>query len=207
MLLHPNRLILQIYVAGGKFSHVFNVGVMGVIGAIGYIFSTSFRRARFLNFLDPWQDATDVGYQLIHSLYAIGSGGFFGVGLGQSKQKALYIPEPYNDFIFSIIVEETGFLGGMLIIALFIVLIAAGINVAIKAKDMYGRLLSTGIISVVAIQLIINVAVVTGSMPVTGIPMPFISYGGTSMVFIMAAMGILLNISKVSKSLEKNELA
>ena len=112
-----------------------------------------------------------------------------------------------NDFIFSIIVEETGFLGGMLIIALFIVLIAAGINVAIKAKDMYGRLLSTGIISVVAIQLIINVAVVTGSMPVTGIPMPFISYGGTSMVFIMAAMGILLNISKVSKSLEKNELA
>ena len=95
----------------------------------------------------------------------------------------------------------------MLIIALFIVLIAAGINVAIKAKDMYGRLLSTGIISVVAIQLIINVAVVTGSMPVTGIPMPFISYGGTSMVFIMAAMGILLNISKVSKSLEKNELA
>ena len=180
---------------------------MGVIGAIGFIFSTSFRRARFLNFLDPWQDATDVGYQLIHSLYAIGSGGFFGVGLGQSKQKALYIPEPYNDFIFSIIVEETGFLGGMLIIALFIVLIAAGINVAIKAKDMYGRLLSTGIISVVAIQLIINVAVVTGSMPVTGIPMPFISYGGTSMVFIMAAMGILLNISKVSKSLEKNELA
>ena len=129
------------------------------------------------------------------------------MGLGQSKQKALYIPEPYNDFIFSIIVEETGFLGGMLIIALFIVLIAAGINVAIKAKDMYGRLLSTGIISVVAIQLIINVAVVTGSMPVTGIPMPFISYGGTSMVFIMAAMGILLNISKVSKSLEKNELA
>ena len=199
--------LIMIYVAGGKFSHVFTVGVMGVIGAIGYIFSTSFRRARFLNFLDPWQDATDVGYQLIHSLYAIGSGGFFGVGLGQSKQKALYIPEPYNDFIFSIIVEETGFLGGMLIIALFIVLIAACINVAIKAKDMYGRLLSTGIISVVAIQLIINVAVVTGSMPVTGIPMPFISYGGTSMVFIMAAMGILLNISKVSKSLEKNELA
>ena len=95
----------------------------------------------------------------------------------------------------------------MLIISLFLVLIAAGINVAIKAKDMYGRLLSTGIISVVAIQLIINVAVVTGSMPVTGIPMPFISYGGTFMVFIMAAMGILLNISKVSKSLEKNELA
>lgn len=194
--------LIMIYVAGGKFSHVFNVGVMGVIGAIGYIFSTSFRRARFLNFLDPWQDATDVGYQLIHSLYAIGSGGFFGVGLGQSKQKALYIPEPYNDFIFSIIVEETGFLGGMLIIALFIVLIAAGINVAIKAKDMYGRLLSTGIISVVAIQLIINVAVVTGSMPVTGIPMPFISYGGTSMVFIMAAMGIVLNIAKVSKAVE-----
>ena len=194
--------LIMIYVAGGKESHVFTVGVIGVVGAIGYILSTPFRRARFLNFLDPWKDASEVGYQLIHSLYAIGSGGFFGVGLGQSKQKALYIPEPYNDFIFSIIIEETGFLGGMLIISLFLILIAAGINVAIKAKDMYGRLLATGIISVVAIQLIINVAVVTGSMPVTGIPMPFISYGGTSMVFIMGAMGILLNIAKVSKALE-----
>lgn len=162
--------LIMIFVAGGQFSHVFAVGITGVAGAMAYILSTEFRRARFLNYLDPWKDASDVGYQLVHSLYAIGSGGFFGVGLGQSKQKALYIPEPYNDFIFSIIIEETGFLGGMLIISLFLVLIAAGINVAIKAKDMYGRLLATGIISVVAIQLIINVAVVTGSMPVTGIP-------------------------------------
>lgn len=199
--------LIMIFVAGGEFSHVFAVGITGVAGAMAYILSTEFRRARFLNYLDPWKDASDVGYQLVHSLYAIGSGGFFGVGLGQSKQKALYIPEPYNDFIFSIIIEETGFLGGMLIISLFLVLIAAGINVAIKAKDMYGRLLATGIISVVAIQLIINVAVVTGSMPVTGIPMPFISYGGTSMVFIMAAMGIVLNIAKVSKTVDKKQLS
>lgn len=199
--------LIMIFVAGGEFSHVFAVGITGVAGAMTYILSTEFRRARFLNYLDPWKDASDVGYQLVHSLYAIGSGGFFGVGLGQSKQKALYIPEPYNDFIFSIIIEETGFLGGMLIISLFLVLIAAGINVAIKAKDMYGRLLATGIISVVAIQLIINVAVVTGSMPVTGIPMPFISYGGTSMVFIMAAMGIVLNIAKVSKTVDKKQLS
>ena len=199
--------LIMIFVAGGQFSHVFAVGITGVAGAMAYILSTEFRRARFLNYLDPWKDASDVGYQLVHSLYAIGSGGFFGVGLGQSKQKALYIPEPYNDFIFSIIIEETGFLGGMLIISLFLVLSAAGINVAIKAKDMYGRLLATGIISVVAIQLIINVAVVTGSMPVTGIPMPFISYGGTSMVFIMAAMGIVLNIAKVSKTVDKKQLS
>ncbi|MCQ2969117.1 MAG: putative lipid II flippase FtsW [Clostridium sp.] len=199
--------LIMIFVAGGQPEHVFSVGITGFIGAIGYIFSTPFRRARFLNFLNPWEDASDVGYQLIHSLYAIGSGGFWGVGLGQSKQKALYIPEPYNDFIFSIVIEEIGFLGGMLIIGLFVVLIVAGISVAVNAKDMYGRLLATGIISVVAVQLIINVAVVTGSMPVTGIPMPFISYGGTSMVFIMAAMGIVLNIAKVSKAAEKKELA
>lgn len=198
--------LIMIYVAGAQFKQVFGVGVVGVIGAMGYILSTDFRRARFLNFINPWNDSSDVGYQLIHSLYAIGSGGFFGVGLGQSKQKALYIPEPYNDFIFAIIIEELGFLGGAIIIALFAVLILSGVRVAVRAKDMYGRLLATGIISVVAIQLIINVAVVTGSMPVTGIPMPFISYGGTSMVFIMAAIGIVLNIAKNSKVIEKKSI-
>lgn len=189
---------VMMLVGGMVFRHFVELGSLGALATIWYIFSTPFRRARFLNFLDPWKDAGGIGYQLIQSLYAIGSGGIFGVGLGQSKQKALYIPEPYNDFIFAVIVEELGFIGGAIIIGLFVVLILAGINVALKAKDMYGTLLAIGIISVIALQLIINVAVVTGSMPVTGIPMPFISYGGTSLVVTMGAMGILLNIARES---------
>lgn len=189
---------VMMLVGGMVFRHFVELGSLGALATIWYIFSTPFRRARFLNFLDPWKDAGGIGYQLIQSLYAIGSGGIFGAGLGQSKQKALYIPEPYNDFIFAVIVEELGFIGGAIIIGLFVVLILAGINVALKAKDMYGTLLAIGIISVIALQLIINVAVVTGSMPVTGIPMPFISYGGTSLVVTMGAMGILLNIARES---------
>ncbi|EKY25111.1 stage V sporulation protein E domain protein [Clostridium celatum DSM 1785] len=125
----------------------------------------------------------------------LGSGGLFGVGLGNSKQKALYMPEPHNDFIFSIIGEEFGLVGCTVVIGLFLILIFQGLNVAAKAKDKYGRLLAIGITSVVGIQAIINIAVVTGSMPVTGVPLPFISYGGTSLVFNLCAMGVLLNIS------------
>ena len=136
----------------------------------------------------------------IHSLYALGSGGLFGVGLGNSKQKALYMPEPHNDFIFAIIGEELGLIGCIFVIAIFVILIVSGIKVASRAKDRYGKLLATGIISVIAVQAIINIAVVTGSMPVTGVPLPFISYGGTSLVFNLAAMGVLLNISMQCKN-------
>ncbi len=129
----------------------------------------------------------------------------FGVGLGNSKQKALYMPEPHNDFIFAIIAEELGLVGCIIIMAIFAVLIIAGIDVAMKAKDKYGKLLAAGIISVIAVQVIINIAVVTGSMPVTGVPLPFISYGGTSLVFNLAAVGVLLNISRQTKS-HKDEI-
>ena len=158
-----------------------------------------------MSFTNPWKYANDEGYQLVHSLYAIGSGGLFGVGLGNSKQKALYMPEPHNDFIFAIIAEELGLVGCIIIMAIFAVLIIAGIDVAMKAKDKYGKLLAAGIISVIAVQVIINIAVVTGSMPVTGVPLPFISYGGTSLVFNLAAVGVLLNISRQTKS-HKDEI-
>ena len=182
---------------GGLNKKIISVLIPSGIGlGIVFIFSKSYRLARATNFLNPWADASGDGYQLVHSLLAIGSGGLFGSGLGQSKQKALYMPEPHNDFIFSIIAEEFGFIGCLIVIGLFITLILAALSVAVRAKDMYGKLVAVGITTVIGFQAIINIAVVTGSMPVTGVPLPFISYGGTSLVFTMAAMGVLLNISR-----------
>ena len=162
--------------------------IKGVAGT-----SDSFRLDRIKVFFDPWSDATGTGYQMIQSLYAIGSGGLFGVGLGNSKQKYLYIPEPQNDFIFAIIAEELGFVGCIAIIALFF---WRGIVIAMKAPDMFGSLIAVGITTLVAIQAIINIAVVTASIPTTGMALPFFSYGGTALVILLSSVGILLNISR-----------
>ena len=132
----------------------------------------------------------------IQSLYAIGSGGLFGVGLGNSKQKYLYIPEPQNDFIFAIIAEELGFVGCVAIIALFAIFVWRGIIIAMKAPDMFGSLLAIGITTLVAIQTVINIAVVTASIPTTGMALPFFSYGGTALVILLASVGVLLNVSR-----------
>lgn len=166
--------------------------IKGVAGT-----SDSFRLDRIKVFFDPWSDATGTGYQMIQSLYAIGSGGLFGVGLGNSKQKYLYIPEPQNDFIFAIIAEELGFVGCIAIIALFAVFVWRGIVIAMKAPDMFGSLIAVGITTLVAIQAIINIAVVTASIPTTGMALPFFSYGGTALVILLSSVGILLNISRV----------
>lgn len=138
---------------------------------------------RITTFLDPWQDATGDGWQVIQSLYAIGSGGLFGVGLGDSKQKFLYIPEPHNDFIFSILGEELGFVGCAFVLILFAIFIWRGILIAMKAPDMFGSLIAIGITALVAIQVIINIAVVTSSMPATGMPLPFFSYRRNSFIY------------------------
>lgn len=205
ILLEPNLSIATVimlvtliilFTAGAEWSHfiglIAGVGVLGVVG----ILIEPFRIKRVLNFLDPWKDPKNAGYQLIQSLLALGSGGITGVTLGKSRQKAYYIPEPHTDFIFAIIGEELGLIGCTLIIILFLVLIWRGIRTAIRAKDTYGTLLAVGITSVIAVQAIINIAVVTGSMPVTGVPLPFISYGGSALLFNLMAMGILLNISR-----------
>lgn len=165
--------------------------IKGVAGT-----SDSFRLDRIKVFFDPWSDATGTGYQMIQSLYAIGSGGLFGVGLGNSKQKYLYIPEPQNDFIFAIIAEELGFVGCIAIIALFAVFVWRGIVIAMKAPDMFGSLIAVGITTLVTIQAIINIAVVTASIPTTGMALPFFSYGGTALVILLSSVGILLNISR-----------
>ena len=154
---------------------------------------------RITTFIDPWQDQLGDGWQVIQSLYAIGSGGLFGSGLGQSKQKYLYLPEPQNDFIFSVLAEELGFIGCVFVIALFAIFIWRGILIAMKAPDMFGSLVAAGITSMVGIQVIINIAVVTSSMPATGMPLPFFSYGGTALVILLCQIGVLLNISRAGR--------
>ena len=191
--------LIILYVAGipKKFFYTL-LGCGAIFGGLG-IALESYRLKRFLTFLHPFQDPSGDGYQLIQSFYALGAGGITGLGLGQSRQKTLYMPEPHNDFIFSIIGEELGLIGCIILIILFIVLIYRGILISMKAKDTLGSLVAIGITSVIAIQAIINIAVVTGSMPVTGVPLPFISYGGTSLIVNMGSMGVLLNISRQTK--------
>lgn len=194
-------IIAMIFVGGMKLSHFIGVAATGLTGLIGmliYIFISGkgYKARRITAFLDPWADPTDSGFQAVQSLLALGSGGLFGRGLGRSVQKHFYLPEPQNDFIFAIIGEELGFIGGVAIILLFMTLIWRGIRVAINAPDLLGCLLATGIITMIIVQVIVNIAVATSSMPVTGIPLPFISYGGNALALFMASMGILLNISK-----------
>ncbi|MDP4143256.1 MAG: putative lipid II flippase FtsW [Bacillota bacterium] len=192
--------LIMLFVGGAKLAHT--VGLVGGIIPVGLLFIIlePYRLQRALNFTNPWKDAKGAGYQLCQSLLALGSGGILGVGLGRSRQKCFYIPEPYNDFIFSIIAEEKGLIGCIVIMILFLIIIHRGIKIAVHAKDAYGTLLAVGITSVIAIQAIINIAVVTGSMPVTGVPLPFISYGGSSLTINLVAMGILLNISSQSNT-------
>ena len=196
-------VVVMMLVAGCKFRHFLTAGSILIPIVIILVVLEPYRLQRVLTFLDPWQDATDTGWQVIQSLYAIGSGGLFGVGLGDSTQKYLYIPEPHNDFIFSIIGEELGFLGCTLIIILFAVFIWRGILIAMKSPDMFGSLMAMGITALIAIQVIINIAVVTSSMPATGMPLPFFSYGGTALFIILCEMGVLLNISRASANNNK----
>ena len=191
-------VVVMMLVAGCKFRHFLTAGSILIPIVIVLVVLEPYRLQRVLTFLDPWQDATGDGWQVIQSLYAIGSGGLFGVGLGDSTQKYLYIPEPHNDFIFSIIGEELGFLGCVLIILLFAVFIWRGILIAMKSPDMFGSLMAIGITALIAIQVIINIAVVTSSMPATVMPLPFFSYVGTALFIILCEMGVLLNISRAS---------
>ena len=202
---------VMLIMAGCKFwqfvlSGIVAGGVGGTVATILYFTNDWFQEkfqyivTRFITFLDPWQNATGDGWQVIQSLYAIGSGGLFGVGLGESKQKYLYLPEPHNDFIFSVIAEELGFVGCMVVFILFAIFIWRGILIAMKAPDMFGSLVAIGITTLVGIQVIINVAVVTSSMPATGMQLPFFSYGGTALFLLLCEVGVLLSISRAGAS-------
>ncbi len=187
-----------LFAAGAKIKHFVLLSFPAIAGLVVLIFAAPYRLKRLVSFIDPFKDIKGDGYQVVQSLYAIGSGGLFGRGLGKSMQKFLYIPEPYNDFIFSILAEEMGFIGVVAVLLLFLVFIWRGVKISVNAPDAFGSLVAIGITSLIAIQVIINVAVVTSSMPVTGMPLPLFSHGGTSLIFLMSGIGILLNISRYS---------
>ena len=187
---------VMIFVAGMNMKIV---GVMfasgiGLFLALGL--TSEYRLKRILSFLDPFQDPLGSGYQVIQGLYALGSGGLFGMGLGKSQQKWFYIPEPQNDFIFAIIGEELGLVGCVVVIMLFVLLVYRCIRIALKCSNIFACMVVIGIGGQIGIQAALNMAVATSSMPVTGVALPFISYGGTSLIIFMSAIGIILNISK-----------
>ncbi|URN93181.1 MAG: stage V sporulation protein E [Candidatus Pristimantibacillus lignocellulolyticus] len=191
--------MILIYTAGAQMRHLGGLALLGVIGFVGLIIAAPYRLKRITSFLDPWSDPLGGGYQIIQSLFAIGPGGLVGLGLGMSRQKFSYLPEPQTDFIFSILAEELGFIGGFTLILLFLVVIWRGVRTAISAPDTFGSLLAIGITSIIGVQVLINIGVVIGMMPVTGITLPLVSYGGSSLTLLLTGLGILLNISRYSR--------
>lgn len=195
-LIVAGTVFLVLFVAGIRLRYLIATGIVGSAVGVALIFSADYRRVRFLAFLDPWADATNTGYQLVQSLIALGSGGWLGVGLGASRQKWAYVPNAHTDFIFSILGEELGLLGELAVLVAFGVLVFAGIRIATRARDVFGRLLAAGIVSWFGLQALINLGAVTGLLPITGVPLPFVSYGGSSLVVSLAAVGILWNIAR-----------
>lgn len=197
-------MITMFFISGMKINHLATLVTTALAGAI-IVFKkamnnpdskNAYRVRRIISFKDPFLDKQGDGFQVVQSLYALGSGGLLGLGLGKSRQKFSYLPEAHNDFIFSIIGEELGFIGAFLVILLYLILIWRGIEIAVAAKDSFGAFLATGITALVGLQALIHIAVVTSSIPTTGITLPLISYGGTSLIIYMCGIGILLNISR-----------
>ena len=191
-------IIAMLFIAGVNMKFFIGLGLLGAIGIIVLIVIAPYRMDRITSFIDPWSDPLGTGFQIIQSLYAIGPGGLLGMGFLKSRQKQFYLPEPQTDFIFSIISEEFGVLGVVIISSLFILLLLFGIKIALNTKDNFAKLLSFGLIFQMLIQAVMNLMVVIGLIPVTGVTLPFLSYGGSSLLVSMVAIGIIMNISKNS---------
>ena len=189
-------IIVLLFVSGVKMGFFVKLGILGLVGIVILILLAPYRIKRIVSFLNPWSDPLGSGFQIIQSLYAIGPGGLLGLGLGNSIQKHFYLPEPQTDFIFSIISEEFGFMGVLIVAVLFITIIYQGIKISIKCEEPFGKYLSFGIIFSLAFQSLLNLMVVVGLIPVTGVTLPFLSYGGSSLLITLLSMGIVLNISK-----------
>ena len=187
---------IMLFIGGSRVIQLFTLLLAAIPLGTLILLRKEYRKIRLISFLDPWKDPLDSGFHVIQSLLALGSGGILGVGLGESKQKYFYLPDQHTDFIFSIIGEELGFIGTLIIIILFIILLWRGFRIALNSTDQFGTLLAAGITSMIVFQSIINIGVVTKMIPTTGIPLPFISYGGSSLIVNMFCMGILLNISQ-----------
>lgn len=192
-------IIIILFVSGVDLSYFVYLLLVSLAGITVLIISAPYRLERIFAYLDPWSDPLGSGFQIIQSLYAIAPGGLFGVGIGNSIQKYFYLPEPQTDFIFSIIIEELGFIGGVIILLLYTVFFITSLKLSLNAKDLFGKFLALGITSMIFIQFFINIGVVIGLLPVTGITLPFLSYGGSSLTVTLLSVGILLNISKYQK--------
>ncbi|HOG07448.1 MAG: putative lipid II flippase FtsW [Syntrophales bacterium] len=188
-------LLLMLYLAGTRLVYLGGMAAAFLPVALYLVIHKSYRMARLMTFLDPWKDPRNSGFQIIQSLLSFGSGGTFGVGLGDGMQKLFYLPEPHTDFILSVIAEESGFIGVAIVILLFGVLIIRGFFIAFKAPDLFGTLLAAGLTMTLALEAFINIAGVMGLIPLKGLALPFLSYGGSALLMSLAAVGILLNIS------------
>ena len=208
ILLEPNMsitmclmavMVIMLFIGGMKLKYFAILAFPAAAFIVLLILIEPYRLNRLLAFLDPWASPKDEGYQLIQSFYALGSGGWFGLGFLNSRQKFEFLPFAESDFIFSVIGEEIGFVGACGVLLLFVLLIYRGVKIALAAQDRFQCFLATGIVSVIAVQTVLNVAVVTGSIPPTGLPLPFISYGGSSLTVFLSSVGVLLNISRRSE--------
>lgn len=187
---------ILMFVSGVRPSFLLSSILMLVPFLYMAVFNVGYRKKRIMAFLDPWSDPLGSGFQTIQSFIALGRGGFFGLGLGEGKQKLFYLPEPHTDFVFSALGEELGFIGVSAVIIFFLILIFRGIRVSLRAPDLFGTYLSLGIVLTIGIQVVINMGMVTGLLPTKGLPLPFMSVGGSSLVISMASIGVLLNISE-----------
>ena len=192
-------IVVLLFISGVKMNFFIKIGILGLIGIIGLIIIAPYRMKRIVSFLNPWSDPLGSGFQIIQSLYAIGPGGLLGLGLGNSIQKHFYLPEPQTDFIFSIISEELGFMGVIIVSTLFLIIIISGFKISMKCTDKFGKYLSFGITFGLSFQALLNLMVVTGLIPVTGVTLPFLSYGGSSLIISLISIGSLLNIAKYNE--------
>ena len=189
-------IISILFIAGVSMKFFITGGFLGILCVIVLIIIAPYRMDRITSFINPWKDSLGTGFQMIQSLYAIGPGGLLGLGLGNSIQKHFYLPEPQTDFIFSIISEEFGVMGAIIVVGLFSILLYRGIKISLNTKDSFSKYLSFGILFQIIFQAIMNLSVVVGLIPVTGVTLPFLSYGGSSLLVSMGSIGIILNISK-----------
>ncbi|MGD1068066.1 MAG: putative lipid II flippase FtsW [Vulcanimicrobiaceae bacterium] len=190
----------MLFVAGARIEHLLLAALVMIPPAALAVGSSAYKRARVFAFLNPWKDAQNTGFHIVQSLLALGSGGIFGLGLGHSRQKYFYLPEAHTDFIFAVLGEELGMLGALVVLTLFVVFAVRATILALKAPDRFGMLLAMGCTFLIVIQAFINIGVVTSSWPVTGVPLPFISFGGTSLIVSLIAVGLIANVGRYRTS-------
>jgi cell division protein FtsW len=187
---------IVLFVAGMSLRYVAFAALAAIPFLYLLVFRVSWRYERILAFLDPWSDPQGRGFHIIQSLIAVGTGGFTGIGLMEGKQKLFYLPEPHTDFIFAVLAEELGLIGSLVLVALFGIFLYRGMRAALATQDTFARYLATGITAIIGVQALLNISVVLGLMPTKGIPLPFISYGGSSLFMMLASVGVLLNITR-----------